>query len=136
MAVLATGSDDGEIRIWNVEQAVLKWNLSDPMQGGSTSFEDKSVEKLAFLNGSGVLVSCGGDGYLRFWAAFEHKDQLLHRQEANHRPGEAVLSLASSRDGDQIVTADSGGYFSANEWAKSKAGLAAATRGGASRRFA
>jgi hypothetical protein len=47
---------------------------------------------------------------LRFWAAFESKDLLLHRQSSNHRPGESVLSMAASKDGDQLVTCDSGGY--------------------------
>ena len=110
--LLATGSDDGEIRIWSIDQHCLKYSLSDPYQGAE--FDQKSVEQLVFL-ASGVLVSCGSDGFLRFWAACEPRQQLLHRQKANHRPGESILTLSASSDGEQIVTADSGGYVKVHD---------------------
>jgi ADP-sugar diphosphatase len=107
--LLATGSDDGEIRVWNVDSFFCRWTLRDPLEDGP-DLDRVFVEALVFLD-SGVLVSCGGDGYMRFWAPFDSSAQLLHRQKMNHRPGETVVAMRQSHCGDRIVITDSGGYL-------------------------
>ena len=129
--LLATGSDDGEIRIWDCDTLAPKWLLVDPDRNeDGEAFDQQGVEQLAFLAASGFLVSCNAGQVLRFWAAFEPSHQLLHRQDANHRPGENIISLNASQCGDQLISADSSGHlklWDVSMFNKQRSGFAAIT---------
>jgi WD40 repeat protein len=109
--LLATGADNGEIKIWNLETFSYRHSLTDDefLQSQNSEFDEKTVERVAFLHKSGLLVSTGGDGYLRIWSGTERV--LLRRVSAQHRPGESVLALHASADGNRLLTADSAGFL-------------------------
>ena len=76
-STLASGSDDGEVILWNLESGFAKFKLHDvaqkrtALQTPNTRFYNSSqsiaVEQLVFLPTSAILVASYGDGWLRFW---------------------------------------------------------------------
>ena len=87
--LLASCSCDGEIIIWNIESGFRKLNMKEPNIESKT-FQRRSVEKVLFLYPEFAedeeihpkskvvppLVSCHGDGAVRFWDSSE--GTLLH----------------------------------------------------------
>ena len=65
---LATGSVDGVIVVFNIEAGTIRFTLREPYLK-LRSQEEKAVEKILFLDykDSLYIVSCHGDGYIRFW---------------------------------------------------------------------
>ncbi|XP_024863357.1 WD repeat-containing protein 49 [Kryptolebias marmoratus] len=102
---LVTGSDDGEIVVWNssTEKAVKKLQR----QEGSTV-----ITRLLFIphrtsaKGGADLVSCGGLGAVRLWNI--HRGQLVGQFTAhNGKLGSIVMAISPC--GKYLVTADKEG---------------------------
>jgi len=88
--LLASGSADGSVRLWDVESGAALWS------GEHTS----TTSWLAFAPDGGLLASCGFDGSVRLWDP--QLGTLL--QEVAH-PG-PVYRLAWSPDGHLLATGD------------------------------
>eukprot|EP01051_Picozoa_sp_SAG22_P018871 SAG22_NODE_3310_length_1788_cov_1.157490_1_plen_375_part_10 len=122
--VLASGSDNGEIIVWTIEptNGYMRHKMSDHAQqpprkaaeaagGFFSASQEQTIEKLAFLPTSGMLVSCGGDGCIRVWEPT--RGILLHRERAGHTRGQPIMamSVASVEKGKRtlMLTGDAAG---------------------------
>ena len=91
--LLATGSWDGTIKLWNVESGALLW----------TGWQTDIVENLAFAPDGQMLASCGDDATIRLWDA---------KSGANVQTIAAlvtVYSVAWSPDGHLLASGDGAG---------------------------
>jgi hypothetical protein len=91
--LLASGSADGSVRLWDVESGAALWS------GEHTS----TTSWLAFAPDGGLLASGGFDGSVRLW-----DPQLGTLLEALSHPG-PVYRLAWSPDGHLLATGDGAG---------------------------
>ncbi len=89
--LLATGSWDGTIKLWDLERGALLW----------TGWQTDVVKNLAFAPDGQILASCGEDATIRLWDA-----QSGTNVETIAAQG-AVFSVAWSSDGTQLAS----GYF-------------------------
>jgi WD40 repeat protein len=86
---LATGSSDGTIKLWNLENGALLWL---GQHGGS-------IHRLVFTPDGRTLVSGGDDAAIRLWDIFTGKHlQTLSGQSS------AVYALACSPDGSLLAS--------------------------------
>jgi WD40 repeat protein len=86
---LATGSWDGTIKLWNLENGSLLW------AGQHTG----SIHRLVFTPDDRTLVSGGDDAAIRLWDIFTGKHlQTLSGQSS------AVYALACSPDGSRLAS--------------------------------
>ncbi|MCH8042597.1 MAG: hypothetical protein IID44_02660 [Planctomycetes bacterium] len=93
--ILATGGQDGTVRLWDARSGQLQRVL--PAHRGR-------VRAIAFSPDGSLLASAGSDGGLRFWHVATGQSSVV----TNFRKG-AVNSLAFMPDGKRIVlSADSG----------------------------
>jgi WD40 repeat protein len=120
--MLASGSDDGEIILWNMESGFAKYKLSDmalkrtALQTPNTKFfsatSSIAVESMTFIPDSGVVIAAYGDGWLRFWDCA--RGVLLHRHRAEVRSGHppTALALCPALTADErqvLMVGDAGG---------------------------
>src|SRR6266571_4844743 len=91
--LLASGSADGSVKLWDVESGAVLWS------GEHTS----TTSWLAFAPDGGLLASGGFDATVRLWDT-----QLGTLLEALPHPG-PVYRLAWSRDGHLLATGDGAG---------------------------
>ena len=86
--LLATGSWDGTIKLWDVESGALLW----------TGWHTDIVEGLAFAPDGQRLASCGDDATIRLWDATSGAEvQTIAAQGA-------VYSVAWSSDGTHLAS--------------------------------
>ncbi len=85
---LATGSWDGTIKVWNLENGALLW------MGQHTS----SIQRLAFTPDGRTLASGGDDAAIRLWDAYTG----MHLQTLSCQ-GSAVYALTWSPDGGLLA---------------------------------
>ena len=124
---LASGSDDGEIILWNMDSGFAKHKLIDVAQKRvailtpNTKFynaaKPQAVEQVTFLPKSAVVVACYSDGWLRFWDS--NRGTLLRRHLGAVAPhGRTPMSVVVfppaadelTADGQRILmTGDAGG---------------------------
>ncbi|XP_030855252.1 WD repeat-containing protein on Y chromosome isoform X3 [Strongylocentrotus purpuratus] len=77
---------------------------------------EASVDKLLFLQSrtndkdTATLMASGSDGWVRAWS-IHHKGGLLGQFNAAHKPGEAVLAMATDEENEILITADTLGYI-------------------------
>jgi len=91
--LLASGSTDGSVKLWDVESGALLWS------GGQAS----TILCLAFASDSGLLASGGLDATIRLWEA-----SLGTLLETLPHAG-PVSALAWSPDGHLLATGDAAG---------------------------
>jgi WD40 repeat protein/DNA-binding XRE family transcriptional regulator len=89
---LATGGQDGMIKLWDPEQGTLLW----------TGRHIGSANKVAFSPDGRMLASCGDDGLIRFWDA-----QQGTPLQTLTSPGGPVSALAWSPDGRLLASGGS-----------------------------
>ncbi len=89
---LATGSQDGMIKLWDLEQGTLLW----------TGWHAGSVIRVVFSPDGRTLASGVEDGGIRFWDA--RRGTLLHTLSS---PGGPVFGLAWSPDGSLLASGGS-----------------------------
>eukprot|EP01083_Nonionella_stella_P153482 493178_1 len=109
-ALLATGGYDGRIVLWNFMSGVAKGSmLPYPGYLTDTQPEYRAVEMLLWLRSKEVLVSCGADGYLRFWNV--KKSTLVMEKYAGHKKGETIMAMCVCKDDNFLVTCDGAGFL-------------------------
>eukprot|EP00158_Paraphelidium_tribonemae_P005724 Partr_v1_DN27487_c0_g1_i5_m71542 putative WD repeat-containing protein on Y len=114
--LLATGSVDGEIILWNFSSGHVKGKLivQDVEFKPAT---DRGVESVLFLEPAEdedsiqekywPLVSCHGDGYLRFWDC-EHRT-LIKEIACKSQEKSGLTSLAYNKIGKELLVGDTDG---------------------------
>jgi WD40 repeat protein/transcriptional regulator with XRE-family HTH domain len=90
---LASGSDDGSIKLWDVESGALLWSGWHP----------QGTMRLAFSPNGSLLASGGGDATVRLWNA-----KLGTLLEELPHPS-LLVSLAFSPDGRLLASGDVAG---------------------------
>ncbi len=88
--ILASGSADRRIRLWNTETSKIVYTLDG---------HQDVVTALQFMPNGKILVSAGADRTIRFWDV--ERKQLLKTIEAHDLK---INALAVSRDGKLIVS--------------------------------
>lgn len=99
--LMATGSDNGEIILWNLKKQKLHYTIDSIHQG----HYDK-ILNLEFLNNEPVLLSLSSDNSIKMWI-FDSSDglpRLLRYREGHHLPPQMIRFYG----GDMIATKESG----------------------------
>ena len=106
--LLATSGYDGRLLIWNMDSAILKFNLSI---GGieSLDVDQRAMWKLTFLEKrTQALVSASADGMLRFWNVKE--GCLVWEHDAEHK-NKDVVAMCSELTNSFLFTGDGAGFL-------------------------
>ena len=104
---VATCSYDGVVMVWNVESGSLRYWAVEPDHVGKRP-TDCPLHKLLFMPRKGnLLLTCGADGYVRFWRLEETKLVHVYGLHAGHQQGEPILAMAVSDDNTRLFTGDS-----------------------------
>ncbi|XP_051521458.1 WD repeat-containing protein on Y chromosome [Myxocyprinus asiaticus] len=117
--LLATGSYDGEIIVWNVVSGCIQCRFQTPQpQSTSTHVWNTSVLSLIFLNtraivtelsSSAWLVSSGSQGFVHFWSVL-NGGKFITSFQASHLK-QQIMKLALTQDDSLLFTADHVGYI-------------------------
>ncbi|TRY54106.1 hypothetical protein DNTS_031156, partial [Danionella cerebrum] len=118
--LLATGSYDGEIIVWNVvsERIQCRFQTSQ-CHSSSSPDQNSSVFSLIFLktrafvpemSSSAWLVSSGSHGFVHFWSVL-NGGKLITSFQASHLQ-QQVVKLALTQDDSLLFTADHVGFIS------------------------
>ncbi|XP_048836649.1 WD repeat-containing protein on Y chromosome isoform X2 [Brienomyrus brachyistius] len=124
--LLATGSHDGEILVWNMVSGHLQCRILTPNPPGcvynAPSYVDISVLSILFLRNrllntghmdAACMVSSGARGYIHFWNVL-NGGQLLASFEAS-RLKRQITKMALSKQENWLYVADEVGYISVFE---------------------
>jgi WD40 repeat protein len=87
----ATGGEDREIRLWNIDNAELRYKFPPGHRGGVTSIQ---------YTPDSHLVSAGRDNTVRYWSLHEKGAELVRTIQP--RSGD-VASLGVSPDGKRVL---------------------------------
>jgi len=101
-AILATGSSDGFIELWDWKTGKLRKDLQFQADDAFMMHED-SVLCLSFSRDSDLLASGSLDGRIKVWKVLT--GQLLRQYDTAHSGG--VVSLQFSRDGSHLLSSSS-----------------------------
>lgn len=115
---LATGGYDGAIVLWHFDSRNSHLKMwPSPTYESQMSPNMRAVEQVSWLPKKNVLVSCGSDGYLRFWNI--NTGKLFMQKYAHHKRGEAILSLVVDQEEEYIFTGDAAGSVEHEDLMKS-----------------
>ncbi|KAJ3105690.1 WD40 repeat domain 95 [Phlyctochytrium planicorne] len=115
--ILATGSIDGVIVVWNLESGYIKTTMREPFLE-LRSKEEKVVEKILFLQNSErlktrwykvPLVSCHADGHLRFWDVYD--GVMVYELNCQVSDDEGIATMATNPDGTLLLVGGSKGHI-------------------------
>ncbi|PRP84326.1 DNA excision repair protein ERCC-8 [Planoprotostelium fungivorum] len=119
--ILATGSEDRQIRMWDIRKAGCIMNLnqqgkaegtgrnkkfkltpqSHKYQNSTISAHDGTVNGLIFTEDGSVLISTGADSRMRCWNAITGEDTLVNYGDVGNN-SKHPTQLAVSREGDIV----------------------------------
>ncbi|KAI1893585.1 hypothetical protein AGOR_G00125240 [Albula goreensis] len=119
-SLLASGSYDGEIIVWNLVSGHLQCRFLTPLPTDCSHSEDvdRSASSLVFLRNRALnvdfisaacLVSSGAEGYVHFWNVL-NGGKFLASFEAS-RLKYQVTKLAVTREEDCLYAADQAGFI-------------------------
>ncbi|XP_039601667.1 WD repeat-containing protein on Y chromosome [Polypterus senegalus] len=115
--LLATGSYDGEIIVWNMVSGHIYCRLRTPLPQDCSTIAgiDKSVSKVIFLKScakknesTSSLVSSGPQGYINFWNLMNGGKLMGTFQASRFKLN--ITSIAVSADNLFLYAADQAGY--------------------------
>ena len=106
--LLATSGYDGRLLIWNMDSAILKFNLS--LSGVERlNVDQRAMWKLIFLEKrTQALVSASADGMLRFWNVKE--GTLVWEHDAEHK-NKDIMAMCTELTNSFLFTGDGAGYM-------------------------
>ena len=99
---LASGSDDGTVRLWDITDPVHPRQLSQPLTGSGTA-----VDSVAFSPDGHTLASGSDDGTVRLWDITDPADPRPLGQPPTSDA--SVDSVAFSPDGHTLASGDNDG---------------------------
>ncbi|XP_029111355.1 WD repeat-containing protein 49 [Scleropages formosus] len=120
-SLLASGSHDGEVIVWNLVSGHLQCRFLTPLppdQGTGPFYVDRSVLSIIFLRSrtmnvkhttAACLVSSGHRGYLNFWN-IQTGGKFLASFEAS-KMKRKVTKLVAAREDTLLYVADEVGYI-------------------------
>ena len=100
---LASGSDDGTVRLWDVTDPAHPRTLSQPLTGSGTA-----VDSVAFSPDGHTLASGSDDGTVRLWDVTDPAHPRTLSQPLTGS-GTAVDSVAFSPDGHTLASGNADG---------------------------
>lgn len=112
--LIFTGGHDGTLLAWHFETGFIKFYLHemDPTCCSKKYIHDaKSVDSLAIMNKSRILLSATADQTIRFWDLTDLSSgkQPIFKMKVNHAEGDALTMIAVNIDCDRLVTTDTAG---------------------------
>ncbi|KAI7801017.1 putative WD repeat-containing protein on Y chromosome-like [Triplophysa rosa] len=121
--LLATGSYDGEIIVWNVVSGRIQCRFQTPQTPATSTstcvLKNTSVLSLIFLktrafvtelSSSAWLISSGCQGYLNFWSVLNGGKFITSFQDSHSK--QQIVKLALTQDDSLLFTADHVGFIS------------------------
>jgi len=101
---LASGSDDGTVRLWDDADPAHPRPLGQPLAGGTSG-----IYSVAFSRDGHTLASSDADGTVRLWDDADPAHPRLLGQPLAGATAAAVNSVAFSPDGHTLAGGDAGG---------------------------
>ncbi|HEV2376664.1 MAG TPA: hypothetical protein VGS19_31385, partial [Streptosporangiaceae bacterium] len=96
---LASGNDDGTVRLWNVADPARPRPLSQPLTSSSSI-----THTVAFTPDGRTLASGNGDGTVRLWNVADPARPRPLAQPLTSSDGNTVYSVAFSPDGHTLAS--------------------------------
>ncbi len=101
--VLASGSGDGTVRLWNIGDLTRPVPIGPPLPGHADA-----VNAVAFSPDGHTLASAGSDGSVRLWKVQDPVHPVAIPHTVMNYPG-IVYSVAFSPSGDTLASANDDG---------------------------